>query len=137
MAPKDPRLESARTRVKGKELVTPGTSAANDHSYNKMSLSQKPQLSDNVEAFHDIDFINTVTCNGCKNVVDSTRKLITCGFSENHYCITCSDLNHHTFEPLHDKTNKMACAPSKVSDQPGHPPSLIRVFAVRMKTLGS
>ena len=25
------------------------------------------------------------------------------------------------------------CAPSKESDQPGHPPSLIRVFAVRMK----
>ena len=37
------------------------------------------------------------------------------------------------FEPPHDKTNKMACAPSEDSDQPGHPPSLIRVFAVRMK----
>ena len=36
-------------------------------------------------------------------------------------------------EPPHDKTNKMACAPNKDSDQPGHPPSLIRVFAVRMK----
>ena len=33
----------------------------------------------------------------------------------------------------HDKTNKMACGPSKDSDQPGHSPSLIRVFAVRMK----
>ena len=33
----------------------------------------------------------------------------------------------------HDKTNKMACAPSEDSDQPGHPPSLIRVFAVCMK----
>ena len=32
-----------------------------------------------------------------------------------------------------DKTNKMACAPSEDSDQPEHPPSLIRVFAVRMK----
>ena len=31
------------------------------------------------------------------------------------------------------KTNKMACAHSEDSDQPGHPPSLIRVFAVRMK----
>ena len=30
-------------------------------------------------------------------------------------------------------TNKMACAPSEDSDQPGHPPSLIRVFAVRIK----
>ena len=39
----------------------------------------------------------------------------------------------HTFEPLHDKINKMAWAPSEDSDQPGHPPSLIRVFAVRMK----
>ena len=36
------------------------------------------------------------------------------------------------FEPLHDKTNKMTRAPSEDSDQPWHPPSLIRVFAVRM-----
>ena len=36
-------------------------------------------------------------------------------------------------EPTHDKTNQMACASSEDSDQPGHPPSLIRVFAVRMK----
>ena len=35
-------------------------------------------------------------------------------------------------EPHRDKTNKMACAPNEDSDQPGHPPSLIRVFAVRM-----
>ena len=33
-------------------------------------------------------------------------------------------------EPPHDKTNKMIYAPSEDSDQPGHPPSLIRVFAV-------
>ena len=37
------------------------------------------------------------------------------------------------FEPQHDKTNKMTCVPSEDSDQPGHPPSLIRVFAVSMK----
>ena len=30
-------------------------------------------------------------------------------------------------DPAHDKTNKMAYAPSKDSDQPGHPPSLIGV----------
>ena len=36
-------------------------------------------------------------------------------------------------EPPHNKTNKLICAPSEDSDQPGHPPSLIRVFAVRMK----
>ena len=32
-----------------------------------------------------------------------------------------------------DKTNKMVCAPSEDSNQPGHPPSLIRVLAVCMK----
>ena len=36
-----------------------------------------------------------------------------------------------TNEPPDDKTNKMVCAPSEDSNQPGHPPSLIRVFAVR------
>ena len=34
------------------------------------------------------------------------------------------------FEPLHDKMNKMACAPCEDSDQPGHPSSRIRVFTV-------
>ena len=34
------------------------------------------------------------------------------------------------YEPPRDKTNKMTCAPSEDSDQPRHPPSLIRVFAV-------
>ena len=38
-----------------------------------------------------------------------------------------------TYEPPRDKTNKVAYAPSEDSDQPGHSPSLIRVFAVRMK----
>ena len=36
-------------------------------------------------------------------------------------------------ELQHDKTNKMTCVPSKNSDQPEHPPSLIRVFPVCMK----
>ena len=36
-----------------------------------------------------------------------------------------------TNEPPHDKTNIMTCAPSEDSDQLVHPPSLIRVFAVR------
>ena len=34
------------------------------------------------------------------------------------------------YEPLHDKTNKMTCAPNKDSDQPGHPPSLIMFVCV-------
>ena len=37
-----------------------------------------------------------------------------------------------SFEPPHDKTNKMACAHSE-KDRPGHPLNLIRVFAVRTK----
>ena len=36
-------------------------------------------------------------------------------------------------KPPHDKMNKMACAPSEDSDQPGYLPSLITVFAVRFK----
>ena len=36
-------------------------------------------------------------------------------------------------EPAHNKNNKMACAPSEDSDQPGNPPNLIRVFPVCMK----
>ena len=31
------------------------------------------------------------------------------------------------------QNQQSGCAPSEDSDQPGHPPSLIRVFAVRMK----
>ena len=36
-------------------------------------------------------------------------------------------------EPEHDQTNKMACALSEGTDQPGHPPSLIRDFTVRFE----
>ena len=50
-------------------------------------------------------------------------------------CQNISDVygKHWKYEPPHDKTNKMICAPSEDSEQPGHPPSLIRVIAVRMK----
>ena len=49
----------------------------------------------------------------------------------------CLETDQIPYEPHRDKTNKMACAPSEDSDQPGHPPSLIRVFAVRfMGSLG-
>ena len=33
--------------------------------------------------------------------------------------------NRILYEPAHEKTNKMVCAPSEDSDQPGYPPSLI------------
>ena len=46
---------------------------------------------------------------------------------------TCHKVNEDTKsnEPVHDKTYNMACAPSEDSDQPGHQPSLISVFALR------
>ena len=47
--------------------------------------------------------------------------------------LNASSCQSETNEPLHDKTNKIARAPIKDSDQPGHPPSLIRAIAVRMK----
>ena len=34
------------------------------------------------------------------------------------------------FEPEHDKTDKMVCVLIGDPDQPKHPPSLIRVFAL-------
>ena len=50
------------------------------------------------------------------------------------YCVIWSNSKQDaTNEPPHDKTNILACAPSEDSDQPGHPPSLIRVFTVQMK----
>ena len=36
-------------------------------------------------------------------------------------------------EQEHNKTDKMTYGPSEDSDQPGHSPSLVRVFVVRMK----
>ena len=36
------------------------------------------------------------------------------------------------YEPQHDKTKVLTCAPSEESDQPWHPPSLISIFAVRL-----
>ena len=38
-----------------------------------------------------------------------------------------------TTEPEYDKANEMTCAFSEDLDQPGRPPSLIRVFAVHPK----
>ena len=48
-----------------------------------------------------------------------------------YICAACVDPRKKHFEPPHDKTSNMTFVPSEDSDQPGHPPSLIRVFAVR------
>ena len=54
-----------------------------------------------------------------------------------YICAAYVDSRKKHFEPPHDKTNKMTFVSSEDSDQPGNPPSLIRVFAVRsMGSLG-
>ena len=58
--------------------------------------------------------------------------IISLGEARSGRCGGCL-LNVFINEPPHDKTNKMVCAPCENSDQPGHLPSLIRVFAIRMK----
>ena len=39
------------------------------------------------------------------------------------------------FEPVHEISNKVVCATSKVSDQPAHMRSLIRAFASHLSVL--
>ena len=62
-----------------------------------------------------------------------TTSFIGLGCSSPLSVQSASHQTFKTFEPLHDKTNKLAYVPSEDSDQPGHLPSLIRVFTVRMK----
>ena len=67
----------------------------------------------------------------------NTSKVLTLIHYQGFWLVKIACLCHACcvgkIEPPHDKANKMACTPSEDSDQPGHPPSLIRVFAVRMK----
>ena len=62
-----------------------------------------------------------------------TNVVRTCGptpllYKGNKICLTFVLSSHYNLSQ-----RKMACAPSEDSDQPGYPPSLIRVFAVRMQ----
>ena len=70
--------------------------------------------------------------------------MFLCSLSRHQYDCPCSVIQRTCisccygpwnilYELQQDKTNKMTCAPSEDSRQPGHLPSLIRVFAVRMK----
>ena len=53
--------------------------------------------------------------------------------NSSHIHVSCLKLMFLNLnEPPHNKTSNVACAPSEDSDQPGNPPSLIRVFAVRL-----
>ena len=46
------------------------------------------------------------------------------------------DSSSHLIELEHGKTNKMTCVPSKDSDLPGHPPKLISLPCLLVKSLG-
>ena len=63
---------------------------------------------------------------------DFRRSVNSCNAPGSVYKYLKQESQVWIYEPLHDKTNKMMCAPSEDSD-PGHLPSLIRVFPVRMK----
>ena len=51
-----------------------------------------------------------------------------CSFNPRTYVVEV--VPEHLYETPHDKTNKMTVRPAK-TEQSGHSPSLIRVFAVR------
>ena len=53
------------------------------------------------------------------------------GKKKNHLTKAILINTYSIIELQHDKTNKVACAPSEDSDQPGHTPSLIRAFVLR------
>ena len=51
-------------------------------------------------------------------------------YSDTGHFLSLRMFHNLSFESAHDKTYKMACVHCKDSDQCGHLPSLIRVFAV-------
>ena len=61
-----------------------------------------------------------------QKVYNKSYKRIVCTNVQLNFSLH-KNLIEHLNEPQHDKTNKMTCVPSEDSDQPGHPPSLMRV----------
>ena len=90
--------------------------------------------------FSSLSVFGLKTSTFCINSTSMLQRYSTCTRTymkrlfNAYLTVSCFKICRETwFEPPHDKTNKMACVPSEDSDQPGHPPSLIRVFAVCMK----
>ena len=91
---------------------------------------------------NDIRTVNTRTSQYYNFFLPSTIRVWNALPEEQRNSLTIASFKSHLnqpstsipkYEPSHDRTNKMAFALSEDSDQPGHPPSLIRVFPVRMK----
>ena len=74
------------------------------------------------------------------NIVNRTKTRSLCVLKLYHRLYYCKNDYFPVLDNQHDRNNWAAtwqnqqseCAPSEDSDQPGHPPSLIRVFAVRL-----
>ena len=73
--------------------------------------------------------LSLAICNLCVVVFKSNQL----NFSDKVCFAIYEQQKRISYEPPHDKTNKMICAHSEDSDQPGHPSGLGRVLAVRMK----
>ena len=86
--------------------------------------------------FNFISLMNTKTCIFTRGYRHSWKYCFWCPLDEIKFDLT---LKKKTTKETHNKwatswqNQQCGCAPSQDSDQPGHPPSLIRVFAVRMK----
>ena len=68
----------------------------------------------------------------CRNANKKSQNfvLVEKRMAENLLNVSRPLIKQKIIEPVHNKTSKMACAPSEDSDQSGHQPSLIRVLAV-------
>ena len=100
----------------------------------RMSVDRKKALEDALDTLLEVSAKSD-------NLVETKNAFLHLSFSHKFLHLPLAGLeyspNYHSSyiskcEPPHDKTNKMT-ASSEDSDQPGHPPSLIRVFTVRMK----
>ena len=73
-----------------------------------------------------------IRCISQKGQVVNTFRQYTYTYTRTVFIVISHDMEvMEKFEPRHDKNQQNECVPSKDSDQPGHPTSLIRVFAVR------
>ena len=76
------------------------------------------------------NFFNCETSEGYNPSMTASRHLIG---SDSLIMSLAHSINLKSHLNEQDKIYQMTCAPSKVSDLPGHLPSLIRVFAVCLK----
>ena len=80
--------------------------------------------------FYAVFIVCCVTLNfyGLQDTSQSISLSTEC-FLKNDMSHFTDSMSHRLYEPAHGKNNKMTCAHSKDSDQPGHPPRLISVCA--------